>query len=153
MVADSKPTILAVDDSILMQDLLKRTLAKDYRVLVVGSAIEALATLNHEPVSVLLLDVSMPGIDGLDLCRTIRAIPRFSNLPVVMLTAKDTLMDKVHGRMAGATEYLTKPFEAEKLLQVMERLVGATLLQEAKRMTECGADGVIPVITTEPQFQ
>jgi twitching motility two-component system response regulator PilG len=77
----------------------------------------------HERVSVLLLDVAMPGIDGLELCRTVRSIPQFQNLPIIMLTARDGAFDKVQGRLAGATEYLTKPFDAQKLSQVVGQVL------------------------------
>jgi CheY-like chemotaxis protein len=105
------PTILAVDDSVVMQGLVKQALSKEFRVLVTDNAVDALSTIYHEQVAVLLLDVSMPGIDGLELCRTVRSLPQFQNLPIVML--------KVQGRLAGATEYLTKPFDADKLREVI----------------------------------
>lgn len=126
------PIVLAVDDSILMQDLIKRALNQNYQVLVAGSAIEALSILNHEAIAVLLLDICMPGIDGLDLCRTVRCLPKFSNLPIIMLTSKNTLMDKVQGRLSGATEYLTKPFDADQLCQIVDRFVGAVFLEETE---------------------
>ncbi len=116
-------TILAVDDSVVMQDLVKRALAQDYRVLVADNAVDALSMIYHEHVSILLLDVSMPGIDGLELCRTVRNIPQFQELPIVMLTARDGLFDKVQGRLAGATEYLTKPFDAAQLRQVVGNFI------------------------------
>ncbi len=116
-------TILAVDDSIVMQDLVKRALAQDYRVLVADNAVDALSMIYHEQVAILLLDVSMPGIDGLELCRTVRNIPQFQELPIVMLTARDGLFDKVQGRLAGATEYLTKPFDAAQLRQVVGNFI------------------------------
>jgi twitching motility two-component system response regulator PilG len=71
----------------------------------------------------LLLDVSMPGVDGLELCRTLRSLPHFSELPIIMLTGRDTVFDKVQGRLAGATEYLTKPFEIKQLREACSRLV------------------------------
>lgn len=116
-------TILAVDDSVVMQDLVKRALAQDYRVLVADNAVDALSMIYHEQVSILLLDVSMPGIDGLELCRTVRNIPQFQELPIVMLTARDGLFDKVQGRLAGATEYLTKPFDAAQLRQIVGNFI------------------------------
>lgn len=119
----SVATILAVDDSVVMQDLVKRALAQDYRVLVADNAVDALSMIYHEQVSILLLDVSMPGIDGLELCRTVRNIPQFQELPIVMLTARDGLFDKVQGRLAGATEYLTKPFDAAQLRQVVGNFI------------------------------
>ncbi|MBO0348926.1 response regulator [Phormidium pseudopriestleyi FRX01] len=121
----SVATILAVDDSIVMQDLVKRALAQDYRVLVADNAVDALSMIYHEQVSILLLDVSMPGIDGLELCRTVRNIPQFQELPIVMLTARDGLFDKVQGRLAGATEYLTKPFDAAQLRQVVGNFINS----------------------------
>ena len=108
-------TILAVDDSKVMQGLVQQALGKEYRVLVADNAVDALSTIYHEAVSVLLLDVAMPGIDGLELCRTVRSIPQFQNLPIIMLTSRDGAFDKVQGRLAGASEYLTKPFDAQKL--------------------------------------
>ena len=123
-VSESKQkTILAVDDSAVMQGVVKQILGKDYRVLVADNAVDALSTIYHEQVSVLLLDISMPGIDGLELCRTVRSIPQFQDLPIVMLTARDGAFDKVQGRLAGATEYLTKPFEAEKLREVINQFI------------------------------
>ncbi len=136
MADPSKPIVLAVDDSTLMQDLIKRALGQNYHVLVAGSAIDALATLNHETVSVVLLDICMPGVDGLGLCRTIRNFPQFAGLPIIMLTSKDTVMDKVQGRLAGATEYLTKPFDASQLRQVISRLAGAVFVDEVQAVID-----------------
>lgn len=126
-----KPKVMAVDDSVIMQNLVKRALEDDYQVLVADNAVDALSMIYHEPIAVLLLDVSMPGIDGLELCRTVRNLPHFQNLPIVMLTARDGLFDKVQGRLAGATEYLTKPFDAEQLRQVVGKFVSATLSPDA----------------------
>ncbi|WP_416361013.1 response regulator [Microcoleus sp. FACHB-672] len=119
--SNSVPTILAVDDSPVMLELLKRTLEGNYRILVADNAVDALSIIYHEKISGLLLDVTMPGIDGLELCRTVRNLPQFQELPIIMLTARDGLFDKVQGRLAGATEYLTKPFNAEQLRQTVDR--------------------------------
>ena len=119
-------TILAVDDSTVMQEMIKRALKGEYRVLVADNAVDALALIYHQPISVLLLDVSMPGVDGLELCRTLRSLPQFSELPIVMLTARDGAFDRVQGRLAGATEYLTKPFDAEQLRQVVKNFIGSS---------------------------
>lgn len=119
----SPVTVLAVDDSTVMQGLVKQALGSTYNVLVADNAVDALSVIYHNKVSVLLLDVSMPGIDGLELCRTIRSIPQFQTLPIIMLTARDGAFDKVQGRLAGATEYLTKPFDGEKLCQVIDSVL------------------------------
>ncbi len=117
------PTILAVDDSTVMHETIKKALGKEYRVLVADNAVDALSMIYHEPVVLLLLDVSMPGIDGLELCRTVRSLPQHERLPIIMLTARDGAFDKVQGRLAGATEYLTKPFDSDKLREVIARFI------------------------------
>ncbi len=124
MVKDvvEKPIVLAVDDSVVIQTLIKQALAAEYRVITTGSPVEALSLIYHEPISVLLLDVTMPEIDGLELCRTVRNLPQFKKLPIVMITSKDTPFDKVQGRLAGATEYFTKPFDADQLRSVILKL-------------------------------
>lgn len=124
------PTILAVDDSPVMQDLVKRALSTEYRVLVADNAVDALSIIYHDHISLLLLDVTMPGIDGLELCRTVRNIPQFQELPIIMLTARDGMFDKVQGRLAGATEYLTKPFQSEQLCQVVKTFLSIQATSE-----------------------
>ncbi|MGD1717223.1 response regulator [Dapis sp. BLCC M172] len=118
-----KKTILAVDDSKIMHGIIKKVLGQKYRVLVADNAVDALSMIYHEQVAILLLDVSMPGIDGLELCRTVRSIPQFQTLPIIMLTARDSSFDKVQGHLAGATEYLTKPFDEEKLNQLISHFL------------------------------
>jgi CheY-like chemotaxis protein len=128
---DSKPienkelaTILSVDDSPIVQTMIKRTLGDRYNVLLANNAVDALNILNSKQVSLLLLDVTMPDIDGLEMCRTVRSIPKFHNLPVIMLTARDGLVDKMKGQIAGTNRYLTKPFDPNKLLEVVGEFVG-----------------------------
>ena len=120
--------ILSVDDSITVQELIKRALSDDYQVLLCCNAIDALSIIYQENISVLLLDISMPEIDGLDFCRTIRSIPKFQALPIVMVTGRDGAFDKVQGQLAGATGYLTKPFDADQLRQTIRRLIPSPAL-------------------------
>lgn len=118
-----QPTLLAVDDSMTVQEVIKQTMAKDYNVLVADSALDALSLIYYQPIAILLLDVCMPGVDGLDLCRTIRNLPKCCELPIIMLTAKDTTFDKVQARLAGATAYVTKPFDPEQLRAFCRKLL------------------------------
>lgn len=122
-----QPTILAVDDSPVVHQMVRRTLGDAYRVLVADNATDALSIVYQEDVSLVLLDVSMPDIDGLELCRTVRSLPQFKGLPVVMLTGRNGAFDRVQGRLAGASEYLTKPFEADVLRQTISRLLGESV--------------------------
>jgi twitching motility two-component system response regulator PilG len=130
---NTQPTVLAVDDSTVMQTMIKRALAKEYRLLVAGNAIDALALIYHQPVSIMLLDVSMPGVDGLELCRTLRSLPQFRTLPIIMLTARDGAFDRVQGRLAGATEYLTKPFEPDQLREVVKNFIEKSAASKLKQ--------------------
>jgi len=108
--------ILVVEDNLL----LARNLADAFGGL--GHATDFAANGEHglvlaleHPYDVLVLDLALPGIDGLEVCRQLRArLPR--RLPVLMLTARDTLQDKLHGFDAGADDYLVKPFAMEELL-------------------------------------
>ena len=118
-----QPTILAVDDSIVTQEILKEELADEYNVIVAANAKDALSLIYKETVALLLLDILMPGVNGLELCRTVRSLPQYKHLPIIMLTAKDKVFDKVQARLAGATEYLTKPFDPEQLRQTCRKLL------------------------------
>lgn len=122
-ITQALPIILSVDDSPIVQTSIKRALSDRYQVLLAGKATEALAILNQKPVKLLLLDLTMPDIDGLEFCKTIRQIPQFRDLPIVMVTARDGLINKMKGHIAGTTKYLTKPFQAEELQAVVAEFV------------------------------
>lgn len=117
------PKVLAVDDSLVVHQLIKRVLEPDYEVLMATSAVDGLSMIYHDTIAVVLLDILMPDVDGLEFCRTVRRLPQFQTLPIVMVTSRDSPFDRVQGHMAGATEYLTKPFSAEQLRQVVDNLV------------------------------
>lgn len=121
------PVVLAVDDSVLIHQLIKRALEPDYTVLVTDNPMDALSMLYHNPVELVLLDVTMPQISGLEFCRTVRNLPQFQHLPVVMVTSRDSSFDRVQGHLAGATEYLVKPFDADELRHTLQRLLSAPL--------------------------
>jgi CheY-like chemotaxis protein len=113
------PIVLCVDDSPIVQIALKRVLSDRYQVEIAGNAGDALNIIYNQRISLMLLDVSMPDIDGLELCRTVRKISKFKDIPIIMLTAKDGLIDKMKGQIAGSTRYLTKPFNNQELLEVI----------------------------------
>ncbi|NEO85670.1 MAG: response regulator [Spirulina sp. SIO3F2] len=118
-------TILAVDDSSITRKLIQQALEENYQVILADNAVDALSSIYHQHIDLLLLDVTMPGVDGLELCRTVRSLPQFETLPIIMLTARDGAFDKVQGRLAGATEYLTKPFDNAYLQQTVARFIQA----------------------------
>lgn len=119
----SLPVVLTVDDSPIVQAMIRRALGDRYEVISATSAIDALSLLNNRNVSLILLDVTMPEIDGFEFCRTIRKIEKFREIPVIMLTAKDGLIDRAKGHMAGTNCYLTKPVDREVLLSTIEKFI------------------------------
>lgn len=122
-----RPIVLSVDDSAVVQTMIKRAIQDRYQVELANNAVDALNLLNKKRISLVLLDVTMPDIDGLELCRTIRSISKFHDLPVVMLTAKDGMYNKLKGQLAGSTHYLTKPITQDKLLDVLNRYAPITV--------------------------
>ena len=98
-------------------------MSERYELLLASNAVDALNIINKQSISLLLLDVTMPEIDGYELCKTIRNIGKFKTLPIVMLTAKDTMFDKVKGRFAGTDKYLTKPINSSELLAVVKEFI------------------------------
>ncbi len=124
-VAAPKPrqgTILIVDDSSTICKLVSMTLARqDYEVIVAVDGIDALAKLNEELPDLILLDITMPRMDGYQVCKVVKGNSETADIPVVMLSGKDGFFDKVRGRMVGATDYITKPFEPQELVKVVRR--------------------------------
>jgi len=106
-VPDSS-TILLVDDEDSVQKLLSYPLERDgYRVLAAKDGEEALERFSSEPVDLVVLDLMLPKLDGLEVCKRLRAE---SEVPIIMLTARDDELDKVVGLELGADDYITKPF-------------------------------------------
>src|SRR2546426_1569931 len=106
-------TVLVVDDEPIVRDVVVRYLERDgFHTLEASSGDEAQRLLERESASLVVLDVMLPGMDGLDLCRWIRAR---SDLPIVMLTARGEEADRIVGLELGADDYLTKPFSPREL--------------------------------------
>lgn len=107
-------TILVVDDERPIAEILRFNLAREgYRVVTASSGPEALARVRQEQPSLVILDVMLPGLDGFAVCREMR---KFTQIPVLMLTAKDDEIDKVVGLELGADDYVTKPFSPRELV-------------------------------------
>ncbi len=114
-------TILVVDDEPFNVDLLQIELEdRGYRVLTAANAEEALKVLEREPADLGLLDVMMPGMDGFELTRVIKANEKWARMPIILLTAKGELGDKTIGFGRGADDYLVKPFDIEEVLARVE---------------------------------
>jgi DNA-binding response OmpR family regulator len=114
--------ILVVDDESAVREAVERALRIDgYEVAVAGDGREALEALEERAPDAVVLDVLMPRVNGLDVCRWLR--DRGDRTPVLMLTARDAVVDRVAGLDAGADDYLVKPFALEELVARLEALL------------------------------
>ena len=114
--------ILVVEDDPRVADFLVRGLkAEGYAVQLARTGPDGLAQARSDGLALLVLDLMLPGLSGLELCQTLRAEGR--HVPVLMLTAMSTTEDKVKGLRLGADDYLTKPFDFEELLARIEALL------------------------------
>jgi two-component system response regulator MprA len=119
--------ILVVDDEPAVRESLASSLAfEDYEVVTAIDGVSALDELDRTRPDLAILDVLMPRMDGLTTCRRLRA--RGETLPVLMLTARDTIGDRVTGLDAGADDYLVKPFELDELLARVRALLRRSLV-------------------------
>ena len=114
--------ILVVDDEQAVRESLRRSLRfNGYEVLTANDGLEAVETVRAENPELLILDVMMPNMDGLEVCRTLRS--EGWDRPILVLTARDGVSDRVAGLDAGADDYLPKPFALEELLARVRSLV------------------------------
>lgn len=110
-------SVLVVEDEEDIRKLVSYTLLKEgYRVADVASGEEALSSIESQPPDLVLLDLMLPGVDGLTICRRLRSDPRTAGMAIVMLTAKGEEADVVAGLNAGANDYITKPFSRNVLI-------------------------------------
>jgi CheY-like chemotaxis protein len=119
--------ILLADDSLTIQKVVELTFADtEYEVVAVSSGDELLRRLPESSADVIICDVIMPGRDGYDICQEIKSNPDFLHLPVILLTGTFEPFDRDRALAAGCSEIVTKPFEAKKLVDAVERLVSAS---------------------------
>ncbi|MDD4908485.1 MAG: response regulator [Candidatus Omnitrophica bacterium] len=111
------PKILIADDEPDIRDVLKITLSEEnYTILEAGDGEEALKIITSKPLDLVLLDYKMPKMDGREVCRRVKSDLLLRHLPIIMVTGKSEVSDKVGGLDAGADDYITKPFEPQELL-------------------------------------
>ena len=114
-------TILVVDDSPTVRKLISGKLEKcGHEVICSSDGVEAMEALETVKPDLILLDITMPRMDGYQVCKLIRANGVLKDVPVVMISGKDGFFDKVRGRMAGTSGYITKPFGPETLMKAVE---------------------------------
>jgi twitching motility two-component system response regulator PilG len=117
MDANAGRTILVAEDSATTRKVIKMVLSQEgFNVIEAKDGIEAISRFNEVVPDLVLLDIIMPGMDGYQVLSALKNNKNFKEIPVIMLTARDTLIDKLKGRMSGSDEYLTKPFKPEELM-------------------------------------
>jgi two-component system response regulator MprA len=140
MLADMK--VLVVDDDAAVRDSLARTLKfEGHEVATAADGREALDRLHEDVPDAMILDVSMPGLDGLEVCRRLREAG--DRTPVLMLTARDAVDDRVAGLDAGADDYLVKPFALQELLARLRALMRRSLLAAGEPEAGTGRNGLL----------
>ncbi len=117
-------TILAVDDSPSMRKMVSFTLSgAGYKVVEAVDGMDALEKVEAEHVDLVLADQNMPRLDGIGLTRRLREHPRFKNTPILILTTESSDQMKQAGRAAGATGWLVKPFDPNRLIEVLQKVI------------------------------
>jgi two-component system, chemotaxis family, chemotaxis protein CheY len=118
-------TILSVDDSASIRQLVVFTLEKEgYEVVSAVDGQDALVKAKAQAVDMVITDLNMPNVDGIELIQALRADPTFKFMPIVMLTTESAMNKKDAGKLAGATGWIVKPFKPEQLIAVVKRLLG-----------------------------
>jgi twitching motility two-component system response regulator PilG len=122
--------ILVVDDSPTIRKLISGKLEKGgHEVYCAEDGVQAVDLLKNLTPDLILLDITMPNMDGYQVCKSIRAGEKTKNVPVVMISGKDGFFDKVRGKMAGSTDYITKPFGPEALMKALGKYLHDDLVE------------------------
>lgn len=131
-------SIYIADDEKNIRDLIKSFLESDgYRVSEFATGDELMAAFREEPADLVILDIMMPGTDGLSICQTLR---KETDVPIIMLTARDSEFDYVQGITLGSDDYLTKPFRPTVLLMRVRALLRRSEMGSKKSADPSGAD-------------
>ncbi|WP_332249029.1 response regulator transcription factor [Bacillus sp. J33] len=132
-----KESVLVIDDEWNMRNLLKIHLSPYFEVAEASSGAEAFGVLKKKKADLVILDLMMPEMDGWEVCKKLR---KTSQVPILMLTARGEIKDKVQGFTVGADDYLVKPFNAEELLVRAKALIRRSMLSSESNLV---SDGVI----------
>jgi two-component system chemotaxis response regulator CheY len=118
-------TILAIDDSASIRQMVAFTLkSSGYEVVDAVDGMDGLDKAKAKSFNLILTDQNMPRMDGLTLIKNLRALPQYKTVPILMLTTESSDAMKQQGRAAGATGWLVKPFDPQKLIEVVKKVIG-----------------------------
>lgn len=122
-------TILTVDDSSSVRQMVGFTLREaGYEVIEASDGKDALSKMTGKPINLVITDLNMPNMDGIELIKSIRKNPIHKFLPILMLTTESQESKKIEGKQAGATGWIVKPFKQEQLLEVIKKGFGIILI-------------------------
>ena len=131
----SEPVVLVVDDSPTVRKIVQLTLQRErIRVVTAGDGLSALAAVTDEEPDLILLDIMLPRMDGYNICQVIRKNMAYRDMPIIMLSGKDGLFDRMRGKLAGSTEYITKPFDSAELVAVVKRHLESVQPRDRSRL-------------------
>lgn len=126
-----EPVVLVVDDSPTVRKIVQLTLQREHmQVLTAADGLSALAAVADASPDLILLDIMLPRMDGYNICQVIRKNLAYRDLPIIMLSGKDGLFDKMRGRLAGSSDYITKPFDSNDLVHTVKRYLSAPAVRE-----------------------
>ncbi|MDX1949193.1 MAG: response regulator [Rickettsiales bacterium] len=116
-------SVLTVDDSKTMRDMVSFTLKNaGYTMLEAEDGVKGLEVANANKLDLIITDLNMPNMNGLDMIRNIRKNPAFATIPILMLTTEGDANKKAEGKEAGASGWIVKPFQPEKLVEVVKKV-------------------------------
>ncbi|MEL6581788.1 MAG: response regulator [Cyanobacteria bacterium J06621_12] len=134
--ASTTTLVVCIDDSKTVQKQVRMTLeAGGYRVLSILDPTLALKKLSQHQPAVIFMDINMPNLNGYDLCSLLRKSQRFKNIPIVMLTGRDGMIDRVRAKIVGATDYLTKPCDPNKLI-TLTKVLETSAANDSQKLVE-----------------
>jgi len=131
--------VLVVDDSPTVRKIVQLTLQRErIEVVTASDGLSALAMVADAQPDLILLDIMLPRMDGYNICQVVRKSMQYRDLPIIMLSGKDGLFDKMRGKLAGSTEYITKPFDSSELVQTVKRYLDTPVAREraARRQSQ-----------------
>jgi len=121
--------ILVVDDSQIMRNIVKNTFAEmkiPFLCIEAENGRQALKLLESNPVNIVFLDWNMPGMDGIEFLKTVRGMPQYKNLPVVMVTSESGRFSVIEALQSGATDYIVKPVRDKVFREKVKEILGIT---------------------------
>src|SRR5215468_9204849 len=125
------PRVLLVDDSRTVRKIVEQILQRE-RIEVVSASdgLEAFAILVDAQPDLMLLDILLPRMDGYQVCQVVRHHPDFRDLPILLLSSKGSMVDRMRGKLAGSTDYISKPFDSAALLLTVQRYLNSSVVRE-----------------------